>query len=399
MQGVCANTPLQEDAVLSKKYNCKVYLKREDQQEVRSYKIRGAFNKISSLSEEQRLQGIVCASAGNHAQGVAYCCKLLNIHGTVFMPANTPVQKVERVEHWGGEQIDLFLHGENYDECFEKAMDFQKASNKVFIHPFDDDKIIEGQATIGKEITDVLEGIDMVVMPIGGGGLAAGVSSWFSQKSPLTKLVGVEPEGAASMTAAMEAGKPICLRKIDPFVDGAAVRQVGERNYAICKDTLSQMIALPEGRICSTLLELYNDRGIVVEPAGAMSICALEDLKEDIQGKTVVCIVSGSNNDAMRMDEIRKLADDYTGLRHHLIIRFSHYPDGLEELFSSLLGDGNYVTKLDYNRREHGRSTYGLVGIKSSHLSYYEQFIDRLRCKGVEHKELSKDDFLFKYWV
>ncbi|MES2329910.1 MAG: threonine ammonia-lyase [Bacteroidota bacterium] len=399
LKEVCAVTPLDLHTALSEQYQCNLYLKREDKQVVRSYKIRGAYNKISSLRNTDLSRGVVCASAGNHAQGVAYSCRLLNVHGTIFIPANTPQQKIERVKKWSGDHIQLFLEGDTYDDCYYAAKEHQLKTGQTFIHPFDDEKIIEGQGTVGLEITDVLENIDYVLVPVGGGGLAAGIGTWFKQYSPNTILIGVEPEGAASMTAAFEAGKPVELERIDPFVDGAAVRKVGELNYHICKETVQHIHTVAEGKVCSTLLQLYNDEAMVLEPAGALTIAALDDFAEMIKGKTVVCIVSGSNNDVLRMEEIKKLADAYEGLHHHLIIRFKHQPDELNSLFTKILGLENYITGLHYDRREHGRSTYGWVCIKSASKDGYKELLKRMNTSKMEYTEVTKDDFLFKYLI
>lgn len=396
---MCIKTPLQLNASLSEKFHCQVFLKREDLQVVRSYKIRGAYNKISSLTNAELSKGVVCASAGNHAQGVAYTCSRLGIYADIFMPMNTPQQKIDRVKKWGGDQVEIFLHGESYDEAFDKAWAHHHEMNKTFIHPFDDDKIIEGQGTVGKEITEELNGIDFLFVPVGGGGLAAGVGTWFKEHSPETVIIGVEPEGAASMTRAFEVGKPVALEKIDPFVDGAAVRQVGQRNYLICKQVLQHMHTVAEGKVCATLLSLYNEEAMVVEPAGVLTIAAIDDFDTMIGGKKVVCIVSGGNNDVLRIEEIKKLADAYEGLHHHLIIRFKHHPDGLAELFTKALSEYNYVTMLQYDRREHGRSTYGLVGIRSASYADYMELLFGLTSANIEYTEVKKEDFLFKYLI
>lgn len=396
---VCKPTPLQYHRLLSEKYGANIYLKREDLQPVRSYKIRGAYNKIRSLDPGSLAHGVVCASAGNHAQGVAYSCHQLRIHGDIFMPLNTPLQKIEKVKFFGKDHIKIFLQGETYDDCCNAALSYNVGAKRNFIHPFDDMKIIEGQGTVGKEITDVLSQVDFLLLPVGGGGLAAGTGSWMREHSPHTIIIGVEPEGAPSMTRAMEAGMPVELEKIDPFVDGAAVKKVGQLNFDICRNVLDHMHVVPEGKVCSVLLHLYNDEGMVVEPAGALTLAALDDFGGLITGKNVVCVVSGGNNDVLRIEEIRKLADVYEGLHHHLIMRFKHSPDGLAFLFTHLLGDSNYVTRLQYDRREHGRTTYGMVGIKSASKEAYAAFLARLEQNEIEFREVKKEDFLFKYLI
>ncbi|HLC83272.1 MAG TPA: threonine ammonia-lyase IlvA, partial [Bacteroidia bacterium] len=323
IQEVVVHTPLQHNALLSEQFECNVYLKREDLQVVRSYKIRGAFNKIRSLTKKEKLKGVVCASAGNHAQGVAYSCKKLNIKGTIFMPQTTPTQKVSQVKLFGKEMIDVILIGDSFDDANKAALKYCRNTDKSFVHPFDDIKVMEGQGTIAKEIIDDAKfEIDYLILPVGGGGLAAGTSSYFFHKSNKTRIIGVEPEGAPSMSQSLKKGVNTELESIDKFVDGAAVKKVGEKSFKICKKTLHEMVLVPEGKICTTILSLYNQQAIVVEPAGALSITALYFLKEKIKDKNVVCIVSGSNNDIMRTEEIRERSLLHEGLKHFFIVRF-----------------------------------------------------------------------------
>lgn len=399
LQPVITRTPLQLHKRLSEKYGCNVYLKREDLQEVRSYKIRGAYNMISTASKAQLSNGVVCASAGNHAQGVAYSCKALQLQGCIFMPANTPAQKIRRVATLGGEFVQIFLSGESYDECAEAAISYCKEKGSLYVPPFDHEKIIEGQGTIALELLEDLQEIDYILVPVGGGGLAAGLTHHFRQNSPATKLIGIEPAGAASMTAAFSAGYPVKLPKIDPFIDGAAVQQVGGLTYAACKEGLDRMVTVEEGKVCAALLSLYNDDGILTEPAGALSVAAIDIIGDDIAGKNIVCIISGSNNDSNRIEEIKKLADAWEGLQHYLVIRFPHNPDGLKFFFSTLLSDSDYVNRLEYLRRDHGRSTYALVGVRSKVFKDYDDLRHRMHEHGIEFKEVDKSDFLFKYWV
>ncbi len=399
LQPVIARTPLMYHKRLSEKYHCKIYIKREDLQPVRSYKLRGAFNKIVSLPKTELNKGVTCASAGNHAQGVAYSCKFLGIHGTIFMPANTPEQKIERVKANGGSSINIFLVGETYDESAEAALVYSNKNGTTLIPPFDDAQIIEGQATMAIEILEDQATVDYMFFPVGGGGLAAGLGTYFNNHSRDTIMIGVEPAGAASMTAALKAGKPVKLEKIDPFIDGAAVRRVGDLTYEICKGTITRMHTVPEGKVCSTLLSLYNEDGILAEPAGALSIAALDDFADEIKDKNVVCILSGSNNDSNRMEEIKKLANAWEGLQHYLVIRFHHYPDGLKEFFTSILGPDDYVNRVEYVRRDHGRSTYALLGIRCNNHEAFINLTNRLSLSETEFREVQKDEFLFKYWV
>src|SRR5450432_4075178 len=306
LKKVVIRTPLVLNQNLSRRYNCNVYLKREDLQVVRSYKIRGAYNMMSSLSEEVLRKGVVCASAGNHAQGFAYSCKKLNVKGVVFMPIITPKQKVDQTRMFGEHYVEIKLIGDTFDDCAIAAKKYTSENQMVFIPPFEDLRIIEGQATVALEILEDLSDIDILFVPVGGGGLASGVGTYFKTYSPKTKIIGLEPEGAPSMAEAYKAGQPVTLEKIDRRVDGAAVKRTGDLTFSICREMLDALDLVPEGRICTTILKLYNEEAIVVEPAGALSIAGLEKRSAEIKGKNVVCIVSGSNNDIDRMPEIKE---------------------------------------------------------------------------------------------
>ena len=285
LSGVAQRTPLMKSERYSKEFEANVLFKREDLQLVRSYKIRGAYNKISSLSEEQKAKGIVCASAGNHAQGVALSCKLLQIHGVIYMPSPTPKQKINQVEMFGEDFIEVVLVGDSFDDASYAAKLDCERLQKTFIPPFDDEKIIEGQATVGLEILEqAKEPIDYIFVPVGGGGLSSGMSSYIKEISPETKIIGVEPDGAPSMTLSFRRGQNTTLSKIDNFVDGAAVKRVGTLNFPLCKEYLDEMITVPEGKICQVILDLYNKDATVVEPAGALSIGALDEFKEELKG-------------------------------------------------------------------------------------------------------------------
>ncbi|TXI84695.1 MAG: threonine ammonia-lyase, partial [Crocinitomicaceae bacterium] len=339
LKSVVSETPCALNINLSDQFKANIFLKREDLQMVRSYKIRGAYNKIESLSKEQKTQGIVCASAGNHAQGVAYSCNLLKINGTIFMPTTTPKQKIKQVELFGKGNVTIVLAGDTFDDSYKEAVVFCEKNNNVFVHPFDDLKVIAGQGTIGLELLKQLsKPIDYLLLPIGGGGLAAGVSTVFKHLSPTTKIIGVEPAGAPSMKTALESGENTGLQEIDKFVDGAAVKRVGDLNFEICKQGLDHVITVDEGKVCSTILKLYNEEAMVVEPAGALSIAALDQLIEEIQGKTVVCIVSGSNNDITRTEEIKERSLFYEGLKHYFLIQFPQRPGALKDFVSKVLG-------------------------------------------------------------
>ncbi|MDA7724627.1 threonine ammonia-lyase IlvA, partial [Flavobacteriaceae bacterium] len=288
LEGVANVTPLVSNLQYSSTYDCNISFKREDLQVVRSYKIRGAYNKMSSLNQKESANGVVCASAGNHAQGVALSCKLLKIQGTIFMPTTTPKQKIERVKMFGAQYVKIILTGDSFDDAYNAAMKDCIERQKTFIHPFNDEKVIEGQATLGLElIHQTAAPIDYIFVAVGGGGLASGMSTVFKLLSPNTKIIGVEPEGAPSMKTALQKGKVVQLETIDNFVDGAAVKRVGDKNFAICKNNLHDMITIHEGSACQTILDLYNKEAIIAEPAGALSVSALEAYKDKIKGKNV----------------------------------------------------------------------------------------------------------------
>lgn len=308
MQGIVLPTPLMYHARLSEKYESRIYCKREDLQMVRSYKIRGAYNMISSLSATQLANGVVCASAGNHAQGVAYCCQRLGISCTVFMPLATPKQKIQRTQRFGGHHVQIRLVGNTYDDCAKIATEYVCEHGGILIPPFDHPAIIEGQGTIGVEILQQMHRPDFVFMPVGGGGLAAGIGAAMRQRGSYARLIGAEPMGAPSMTRAWECGAPVLLDDIDPFVDGASVSRVGDVTYGMCRRYLDEMCLADESRVCATILELYSEDAMVVEPAGALSISVLDAYASAIKGKNVVCVVSGGNNDIGRIEEIKKRA-------------------------------------------------------------------------------------------
>ena len=335
LKKVATKTPLQLNRNLSKKYNAKIYLKREDLQVVRSYKVRGAYNMMCLIPEEQLQRGVVCASAGNHAQGFAFSCKKLHVKGVVFMPVITPKQKVTQTKMFGEDNIEIKLIGDTFDDCAVAAKKYTEENGMTFIPPFEDYKIIEGQGTVGVEILEQLnkekERCDYLFIPVGGGGLASGVGTYFKTFSPQTKIIGVEPQGAPSMYEAFKAGHPVTLENIDRFVDGAAVKRTGDITFNICKEVLDDLHLVAEGKVCTTILKLYNEDAIVVEPAGALSIAALDDYAEQIKGKTVVCIVSGGNNDIDRMPEIKERSLQYEGLKHYFLIRFAQRPGALKE--------------------------------------------------------------------
>jgi threonine dehydratase len=396
---VAYKTPLVLNLNLSRKYASNVFLKREDLQVVRSYKLRGAYNMMSRLPEEQLAKGVVCASAGNHAQGFAYSCKKLNAKGVIFMPVITPKQKINQTRMFGDEWVEIRLVGDNFDECAIAAKAFTEQNNMTFIPPFEDKSIIEGQATVGLEILQDLSHIDYLFLPVGGGGLAAGVGLVFKNFSPSTKVIGIEPEGAPSMKEAFKHGHPVTLEHLDRFVDGAAVKRVGDLTYRICSQVLDDMDVVAEGKICSTILKLYNEDAIVVEPAGALSIAALDDYAEQIKGKTVVCVVSGSNNDIDRMPEIKERSLQYEGLKHYFLIRFAQRPGALKEFVNDVLGPTDDITRFEYMQKTNKEAGPALVGIELQSKHDYEALIRKMSERSIDYTEINKDDTLFGYLI
>ncbi|SHF12709.1 threonine ammonia-lyase IlvA [Pedobacter caeni] len=399
LKGTVKRTPLEYNAGLSKTYQANIYLKREDLQLVRSYKLRGAYNMISTLEPEQMAQGVVCASAGNHAQGVAHSCKKLNIKGVIFMPEITPRQKVKQTEMFGGDHIEIVLVGDTFDDCLKEALAYTAANGMTFIPPFDNTKVIEGQGTVGVEIFEDLPELDMVIMPIGGGGLASGVGSYLRNLKPGIELIGVEPEGAPSMKQALNSGAPVLLGDIDRFVDGAAVKRVGNLTFEYCRELLDQMLLIPEGKICTTILKLYNEDAIVVEPAGALAVASLDQIKDQIIGKTVVCIVSGGNNDIERMQEIKEKSLLFEGLKHYFIVRFPQRPGALKLFVNNVLGPQDDITRFEFIKKTNRENGPALVGIELAKPTDYESLLQRMKEFKFEIIELNNDQTLFEYLV
>ena len=399
LKKIVHKTPLQRNVHLSKKYNCNIFLKREDLQVVRSYKLRGAYNMMSTLPKEQLEKGVVCASAGNHAQGFAFSCKKLNAKGVVFMPIITPNQKVKQTKMHGDGNVEIKLVGDNFDDCAIAAKKFTEENQMTFIPPFDDPRIIEGQGTVGVEIIEELNYIDYLFLPVGGGGLSAGVGSYFKTYSPKTKIIGLEPEGAPAMFEALKAGHPVTLDSIDKFVDGAAVKRVGDITFPICKEVLDDMHLVSEGKVCSTILGLYNEDAIVVEPAGALSIAALDDFANEIKYKTVVCIVSGSNNDIDRMQEIKERSLQYEGLKHYFLVNFAQRPGALKEFVNYVLGPTDDITRFEYMQKNNKEAGPALVGIELLSTDDYDRLLQNMNKYQINYTELSKDNTLFSYLV
>ncbi len=401
LEGVIYKTGLERSHNLSDQYEAEIWLKREDQQIVRSYKIRGAFNKISSLPKAlNETQEVVCASAGNHAQGVALSCNLLGFTGTIFMPVTTPKQKVKQVYHFGKSNVRVELIGDTFDAAYREAMRYASQRDLPFIHPFDDKMVIAGQGTVGLEILDQIKmPVDYLFLPVGGGGLAAGVSTVFKALSPQTKIIGVEPAGAPSMSESLKKNERVELTQIDKFVDGASVGKVGELNFQICKETLDEMLVVPEGEVCTIVLKMYNEEAIVVEPAGALSIAALRQMSDEIKGNRVVCIVSGGNNDITRTEEIKERALFYEGLKHYFLIKFPHRPGALKEFVSSVLGVEDDITYFQFSKKNNRENGPAVVGIEVASKENYEALINRLNSVGFEYEYLNKNQLWFEQLI
>lgn len=393
------HTPLEFNERLSEKYQAEIYLKREDKQVVRSYKLRGAYNMMSQIPPHLSQNGVVCASAGNHAQGVAYSCKKLKIKGTIFMPEITPKQKVSQTTLFGNGWIDIVLVGDTFDDCLAEALRFTEQNQMTFVPPFDHYHVIEGQGTVGVEILDHLPDAEVVVMPIGGGGLASGTGTYLKQQNPKINLIGVEPEGAPSMEAAFKEGRPIKLDQINRFIDGAAVKMVGLLTYPICRDVLDQVLLVPEGKVCTSILKLYNEDAIVAEPAGALAVASLDLLAPQIKGKKVVCIVSGGNNDIERMQEIKEKSLLFEGLKHYFIVRFPQRPGALKLFVNEVLGPHDDITRFEFIKKTERENGPALVGIELKDREDYAQLLARMKAFKFDIIELNQDQTLFEYLV
>jgi len=397
---VIYNTPLQFSFNLSERFGANIYLKREDTQIVRSYKIRGAYNKITSIAKEDLENGVVCASAGNHAQGVAFSCFKLGVKGTIFMPAPTPKQKVQQVKMFGKNMVDVILKGDTFDDAYHLALDFCNKNNSTFVHPFDDEKVIEGQATIGLELfRDADFNIDYLFMPVGGGGLSSGVSSVMKILSPKTKMIGVEPAGAPAMYKSFEQKEVVTLAEIDKFVDGAAVKRVGNLNFPICLENLSEIALVEEGKLCSSLISMYNESGIVLEPAGALSVAVLDQYAEQIKGKNVICLLSGSNNDITRTEEIRERSLLHQGLMHYFIIRFPQRAGALKEFVAEILGPDDDIVHFEYTKKTSREKGPALIGIELKAKEDFDPLFDRMKKRNFLGEYLNEKPDLFSYMI
>ncbi|TAE37846.1 MAG: threonine ammonia-lyase [Runella slithyformis] len=397
---VVKHTDLELNLNFSERYEANIYFKREDLQVVRSYKIRGAYNKMASLSAEVLKKGVVCASAGNHAQGLAYACNKLGVKGTIFMPTTTPAQKVKQVKLFGKDQVEVVLIGDAYDDAYYAARDYCEAHEATFIHPFDDPLVMEGQGTVGLEIfRDADFKIDYLIMAIGGGGLASGVSTVFKQLSPNTKLIGIEPLGSPTMQRSIAEGQVVTLENIDKFVDGAAVKRAGETTFEVCRQNLDDILLVPEGKVCSTILQLYNEEAIVVEPAGALTVAALDFMKEQIKGKHVVVLIGGGNNDITRTEEIKERSLLYEGLKHYFIIRFPQRSGAFREFLNDVLGPTDDIVFFEYSKKTARERGSALVGIELKSKDDFQPLIDRMQQYNIQYEYINEKPALFEFLI
>lgn len=400
LKDVILQTPLQKNLNLSDEFQSNILLKREDLQVVRSYKLRGAYNKIAHLSADELKNGVICASAGNHAQGVAYSCRKLGIKGKIYMPTTTPQQKIKQVKMFGKEFVEVVLSGDTFDDAQNSALADAAKTGMAFIHPFDDPQIIEGQATVALEILqDTREHIDFIFVPIGGGGLIAGMGAYFRQVSPQTKIIGVEPAGAPSMQKSLEVGEVVELKNIDKFVDGAAVQKVGSLTFQICQQVIDDIVVVPEGRICTKILDLYNRDAIVLEPAGALSIAALDYYREEIKGKNVVCIVSGSNNDITRTEEIKERSLLFEGLKHYFIVRFPQRAGALRIFVDVVLGPTDDITHFEYSKKNNREKGPAVIGIEVQNKEDFNGLVKRMEENGFVYEYLNERQDLFQFLI
>jgi threonine dehydratase len=399
LAGVVAASPLQRNARLSAATGAEVYLKREDLQPVRSYKVRGAYNLMAQLPPEQRAAGVVCASAGNHAQGVALSCQLLGIRGTVYLPRTTPRQKRDRIAELGRGQLTIELVGDTYDDASLEAVAHAASTDAVLIPAFDDPRTIAGQGTVARELADQLGVLpDVLVLPVGGGGLLAGAVAWLSGQPAGPRLVGAEPAGAPSMTAALGAGHPVALEHIDSFVDGAAVQRVGDYTFANVRESGVEMRSVAEGRVCSEMLELYQVDGIISEPAGALASAALDQLGA-LEGARVVCVLSGGNNDVSRYPEVVERSLVFEGLKHYFLISFPQEPGALRRFLDHALGPDDDITLFEYVKRSNRETGPALVGIELARRSDLDPLLTRLAELPLSVDRITPEQAAFRFLV
>ncbi|MCH4171670.1 MAG: threonine ammonia-lyase IlvA [Lactobacillus sp.] len=403
LKPIVSHTPLQYCAYLSQKYDCNVYLKREDLQAVRSFKIRGAYYAISKTPAETRKRGVVCASAGNHAQGVAWTSAKLDIPATIFMPTTTPRQKIDQVQFFGGDNVTIKLVGDSFDAANTAALEFCESHHQTFIAPFNDLNTMAGQGSLAVEVFDDLKQdnktADILFAAVGGGGLLSGISAYTKFASPTTSVVGVEPSGATSMAEAFAVGHPVAISDMDKFVDGAAVQKVGTLTYATCQEYVDRLIQVPEGLVSTTILDLYTKLAIVAEPAGALSVAALETYKDHLVGKNVVCVISGGNNDINRMAEIEERALIYQGLQHYFVVNFPQRAGALKTFVNAVLNPDDDITKFEYTKKINSGMGPVLIGVRLGNAKNLGQLLARLHDFDPKYINLQKNQMLYRMLV
>jgi len=399
MRSVFERTPLQRNDFLSAKYGAEIYLKREDLSPVRSYKIRGAFNAIVKALDEGRSGPFVCASAGNHAQGVAYACAHFGVQAVIYMPVTTPKQKIHKTRSFGGEHAEVRLEGDYFDETLSAAQAYCLDAGAVFVPPFDSDNVIEGQATVAAEILEQMpedETIDMLVLPVGGGGLAAGMTRYLADTAIDFRFV--EPAGGPSLRASLDAGALVTLPRVDSFVDGAAVARIGERNFAALAHLPADHVYIaPEDRICTTMIEMLNIEGVVLEPAGALAIDGLQDIP-DIAGKTVVAVVSGGNFDFERLPDVKERALRYAGLKKYFILQMPQRPGALKD-FLNILGPDDDIARFEYLKKSARNFGSVLIGIETRDPDGFARIEEEMASHGFAFEDITNNATLANFIV
>ncbi|TCC16130.1 threonine ammonia-lyase IlvA [Kribbella speibonae] len=400
LDGVAVRTPLQRNLRLSERTGAQVWLKREDLQIGRSYKLRGAYNLIAQLDDAAKAAGVVCASAGNHGQGLAYSCHILGVHGKVYVPRTTPRQKRDRIAALGGKQIQVIVTGDTYDDAAAAAIAESTATGATMVPAFDDLRTVAGQGTVAIELVEQLgHAPDVLVVPVGGGGLVAGVATWIAERHPGVRIVGVEPAGAASMAAAIAAGKPVTLPQLDSFVDGAAVRRVGDATLPLVQQAGVELMSVPEGLVCSEMLALYQTDGLIAEPAGALSTSALGNGLDVRPGETVVCLLSGGNNDVSRYGEILERSLVYEGLKHYFLVTFPQEPGALRAFLDETLGPDDDITLFEYVKRNNRETGVALVGIEISTRDDLPLLLSRMEAAPLDIERINPNSPEFRYLI
>ncbi len=400
LASVAVRTPLQRNTRLSARTGAEVWLKREDLQVGRSYKLRGAYNLIAQLAEPDRAAGVVCASAGNHGQGVAYSCRTLGVRGEIFVPRTTPRQKRDRISALGGDQVEVIVTGDSYDDAAAAALAEVRRSGATLVPAFDDTRTVSGQGTVAVELVEQLGGPpDVLVVPVGGGGLLAGVATWLVGRHPGVRIVGVEPAGAACMAAAIAAGEPVTLPELDTFVDGAAVRRAGEVTLPLVGRSGAELVTVPEGLVCTEMLELYQTEGVIAEPAGALATAALRSVVAVRPGEKVVCLVSGGNNDVSRYGEIIERSLVHEGLKHYFLVTFPQEPGALRQFLDDVLGPDDDITLFEYVKRNNRETGVALVGIEMGNADDLPGLLDRMDKSPLDIERVKPGSAEFRYLI